>query len=99
MLWLPESPEMLIFLISVAALFVFVLWLFYKLVYSKRKTADNPTLTQQRHAKRWLPKLSLTNRRKRLVVLLISAAWISADILRISLFHAWSPRWWTTFCA
>jgi len=59
---------------------------------------ENAEVPQHR-VKRWTPKLVLTARHKRLFVLLLAAAWVSADILRISLYHDWSPRWWARFYA
>jgi hypothetical protein len=90
---------MLIFLIFVALLFVFVVWLFCKLAYPKHKKVENVVSAPQEPAKLWIPKLAPTNRPKKLIVLLLAAAWISGNILRITVYHSWSPHWWTTFYA
>ena len=94
------SNFMLIFLAFVAVLLVFVAWLFYKLSYPKQKKSENTVLNPQRSMKRWMPKFTLTNRQKKLIVLLLAAAWISADILRISIYHSWGRSyWWGSLCA
>jgi hypothetical protein len=49
--------------------------------------------------KRWIPKFALENRQKRLIVLLLSAAWISINSIRITVFHAWGPMWSRKFVA
>ena len=50
--------------------------------------------------KRWIPKFAPTNRQKKLIVLLLAAAWISADIVRLNIaYERWSPVRWMTLSA
>jgi hypothetical protein len=74
--------------ILAAVVFIFGPWVTYKIIYPKHKKADDGASAQQRTVKRWIPTIALTKRQKKLIVLLMAAAWISIMVL-----DRWNSRW------